>query len=49
MNRIIAAALNGRRALIVDWDNTLADTHERNYRALTDALAPYGITVTRDW
>jgi HAD superfamily hydrolase (TIGR01509 family) len=49
MNLIAAAALAGCRAVVFDWDGTLADTHQRNYRALLDALAPYEITVDPGW
>ncbi len=49
MNLIISAALHGRRAVIFDWDGTLADTHERNYRALCDALAAHNVTVAPEW
>jgi hypothetical protein len=37
------------RAVLLDWDGTLADTRERNYRSLRDALAPYQVTVTFEW
>jgi beta-phosphoglucomutase-like phosphatase (HAD superfamily) len=46
---IIRTALKGRRAVILDWDGTLADTQDRNYHALSAALAPHHITIDRDW
>lgn len=46
---IIYTALIGRRAVILDWDGTLADTQDRNYHALCAALAPHNATVDRDW
>lgn len=49
MNPINPAALLDYRAIIFDWDGTLADTRERNYQALCDALAPYHVTVTPRW
>lgn len=49
MNLIISAALHGRRAAIFDWDGTVADTRERNYRSLCDALAPHDVTVGSEW
>lgn len=45
MNPIISAALRSRRAVIFDWDGTLANTHERNFRSLCDALDPHNVTV----
>jgi beta-phosphoglucomutase-like phosphatase (HAD superfamily) len=45
----LTAALHACRAVLFDWDGTLADTHERNYRALVDALAPYEVTVEPGW
>lgn len=49
MNLIISAALHGCRAVLFDWDGTLADTHERNYRSLCDALAPHQVTIDAQW
>lgn len=46
---VIHTALTGRRAVILDWDGTLADTQDRNYQALCAALAPHHATVDRDW
>jgi beta-phosphoglucomutase-like phosphatase (HAD superfamily) len=45
MSPIISAALHGRPAVIFDWHGTLADTHERSYRLLCDALNPHSVTV----
>ncbi len=45
----IHTALTDRRAVIVDWDGTLADTQDRNYQTLCAALAPHHVTVDRDW
>jgi len=41
--------LTGCRALICDWDGTLADTTARNHRSLCAALAPHGVTVSDQW
>ncbi|MGH4013760.1 MAG: HAD family hydrolase [Pseudonocardiaceae bacterium] len=49
MDLIIHIALTDRRAVIFDWDGTLADTRDRNYRSLCAALAPHNITVDPDW
>lgn len=46
---ILHTALTGCRAVILDWDGTLADTRDRNYQALCAALAPHRATVDRDW
>ncbi|MCA1676917.1 MAG: hypothetical protein LC799_33660 [Actinobacteria bacterium] len=37
----IYTALTGRRAVILDWDCTLADTGDRNHQVLCAVLAPY--------
>src|SRR6266545_4988044 len=44
---IVDDALQGARAVIFDWDGTLADTQERNYQALSAAVAPHQITIDR--
>lgn len=49
MKLSISAVLNGCRAIVFDWDGTLADTNERNYRALCDALAPHQVIVEPEW
>lgn len=36
-------------ALIFDWDGTLADSHDANYRALAETMSAHGGSVTRDW
>src|SRR5262245_40004399 len=46
---IVDDALQGARAAIFDWDGTLADTQERNYQALSAAVAPHQITIDRAW
>ncbi|MGH3669826.1 MAG: HAD family hydrolase [Pseudonocardiaceae bacterium] len=46
---IIPTALTGRRAVILDWDGTLADTQDRNYQALSAALAAHRVAINRDW
>ncbi|MGH3548172.1 MAG: HAD family hydrolase [Pseudonocardiaceae bacterium] len=46
---IIHTALTGSRAVIFDWDGTLADTQDHNYQALSAALAPHHATIDRDW
>lgn len=35
--------------LVFDWDGTLVDSTEANYRALADTLARYGIGLDEDW
>jgi beta-phosphoglucomutase-like phosphatase (HAD superfamily) len=39
----------GYDALIFDWDGTLVDSQPLNYRALSGALAAYGVTMTAAW
>lgn len=39
----------GYDALIFDWDGTLVDSQPLNYRALSGALAVYGVTMTAAW
>lgn len=39
----------GTRALILDYDGTLADTTGSNERALREALVPYGIALDPAW
>jgi beta-phosphoglucomutase-like phosphatase (HAD superfamily) len=46
---IIHTALTGCQAVILDWDGTLADTQDRNYQALSAALAAHRVTIDRDW
>ncbi|MFE6164144.1 HAD family hydrolase [Streptomyces sp. NPDC056486] len=41
--------LDGIRGLILDWDGTLADTHQARYRALTQALSPYHVALPETW
>ncbi|MGW4378786.1 HAD family hydrolase [Kitasatospora sp. NPDC004531] len=41
--------LTGRRAVLFDFDGTLADTHTAHYKALSDTLGPYGIPISHDW
>ncbi|MET8544838.1 HAD family phosphatase [Kitasatospora sp. NPDC004799] len=36
-------------ALLFDWDGTLVDSQYANYRAMADALAPYGVTLDQEW
>ncbi|MEV0198258.1 HAD family phosphatase [Nonomuraea sp. NPDC050691] len=35
--------------LLFDWDGTLVDSQSANYRAMTEALAPLGVTLERAW
>ncbi len=45
----VAAAQRGRlRLLLLDFDGTLADTREANYRAYAQTLAEAGIGLTRE-
>ncbi len=46
---IVFDALTDCLALVFDWDGTLADTHDRNYRSLCAALAPHHVTIDSDW
>lgn len=46
---IIRTGLVGRRAVIFDWDGTLADTQDRNYQALKAAMAAHHGVIDRDW
>jgi beta-phosphoglucomutase-like phosphatase (HAD superfamily) len=39
----------GYDALIFDWDGTLVDSQPLNFRALSSALAAYGVTMTAAW
>lgn len=39
----------GYDALIFDWDGTLVDSQPVNFRALSGALAPHGVTMTATW
>ncbi|MFP8941668.1 HAD family hydrolase [Streptomyces fenghuangensis] len=43
------SALRGVGALVLDWDGTLADTHQARYRALSQALAPFGVLLDEDF
>jgi HAD superfamily hydrolase (TIGR01509 family) len=36
-------------ALIFDWDGTLANSQDANYRALAETMRAHGGSVTRDW
>ncbi|WP_031069753.1 HAD family hydrolase [Streptomyces sp. NRRL WC-3742] len=37
------------RALLFDWDGTLVDSQEANYRAMEAALATQGMRLDQDW
>lgn len=39
----------GHRALLFDWDGTLADSQEVNYAVLTTALQQQGADLARGW
>lgn len=36
-------------ALIFDWDGTLADSRNANYRALSEALGSHGVALGEEW
>ncbi|MEV7597066.1 HAD family phosphatase [Kitasatospora sp. NPDC089797] len=37
------------RALLFDWDGTLVDSQDANFRAMGAALAPHGLGLDQDW
>jgi beta-phosphoglucomutase-like phosphatase (HAD superfamily) len=39
----------GYRALIFDWDGTLANSHAANYQAMAAALQGQGASLEKDW
>jgi HAD superfamily hydrolase (TIGR01509 family) len=39
----------GYRALIFDWDGTLANSHAANYQAMAVALRRQGASLEKDW
>ena len=40
---------DGVRALLFDWDGTLADSQQINFRVLSDALAQQGLPMSYEW
>ncbi|MGW5868346.1 HAD family hydrolase [Streptomyces sp. NPDC055239] len=45
----LPSQLDGIQGLILDWDGTLADTHQARYRALAQALSPYHVALPETW
>lgn len=37
------------RALIFDWDGTLADSTRVNHESFAEAMRPHGVHIARDW
>ncbi|MGP3926289.1 HAD family hydrolase [Streptomyces sp. 8N616] len=35
--------------MLFDWDGTLVDSQYANYRAMSGALAPEGVTLEKEW